>query len=173
MKPGVREITRLGLLTAVAVTLGYVESLVPLAGAPGVKLGLSNTVLLYALYLMDARRATLLMALKVGLSGLLFGGVSAMIYSFAGGVMSLVVMLLVRRARGVGIVGVSVAGALAHNAGQAAVACIVAGWRAMLAYAPLLIASAAVAGALTGLVAHYAIYALTAAQKRGKGGTDA
>ena len=153
-------IAKLGLLTAVALVLGYVEHLLPITGIPGVKLGLANTVLLYALYLLDVPSAILLMILKVGLSGLLFGGVAAMLYSFAGGVVSLIVMLLARRMKGLSVVGVSVLGAAAHNVAQLAVACFVVETRAILAYLPVLLLSAAITGVLTGLVARYAFRAL-------------
>lgn len=148
-------IAKLGLLTAVALVLGYVEHLLPITGIPGVKLGLANTVLLYALYLLDVPSAILLMILKVGLSGLLFGGVAAMLYSFAGGVVSLLVMILARRMKGLSVVGVSVLGAAAHNVAQLAVACFVVETRAILAYLPVLLLSAAITGVLTGLVARY------------------
>ena len=148
-------IAKLGLLTAVALVLGYFEHLLPITGIPGVKLGLANTVLLYALYLLDVPSAILLMILKVGLSGLLFGGPAAMLYSFAGGVVSLAVMIPTRRARGLSVVGVSVLGALSHNIAQMAVACFVVGTRAILAYLPVLLAAAAVTGTLTGLIARY------------------
>ena len=148
-------IAKLGLLTAVALVLGYFEHLLPVTGIPGVKLGLANTVLLYALYLLDIPSAILLMFLKVGLSGLFFGGVAAMLYSLAGGIVSLLIMILARQMKGLSIVGVSVLGALAHNAGQMAVACLVVGTRAILAYLPVLLIAAAVTGTLTGLVAQY------------------
>ena len=82
-----RNIALCGLLTAMMLVLGFIESLLPVATAvPGVKLGLSNGVLMFALYMLDAPTAFLLMLLKVVLSGLLFGGVSAMMYAMAGGV---------------------------------------------------------------------------------------
>ena len=148
-------IAKLGLLTAVALVLGYFEHLLPVTGIPGVKLGLANTVLLYALYLLDIPSAILLMFLKVGLSGLFFGGVAAMLYSLAGGVVSLIVMVLARRMKGLSVVGVSVAGALAHNVGQMSVAVFVVGTRAILAYLPVLLIAAGVTGTLTGLIARY------------------
>mgnify|MGYP001435627773 CR=1 FL=1 len=148
-------IAKLGLLTAVALVLGYFEHLLPVTGIPGVKLGLANTVLLYALYLLDIPSAILLMILKVGLSGLLFGGVAAMLYSFAGGVVSLLVMILARRAKGLSVIGVSILGATAHNVAQLIVACFVVETRAILAYLPVLLLAAAVTGILTGLIARY------------------
>ena len=66
------------LLIALMLVLGYVESLVP-AGVPGMKLGLSNSVLIFAVYMLGIPSAYILMALKVLLSGLLFSGVSAML----------------------------------------------------------------------------------------------
>ena len=148
-------VAKLGLLTAVAIVLGYFEYLLPVTGIPGVKLGLANTVLLYALYLIDVPSAILLMFLKVGLSGLLFGGPAAMLYSLAGGVLSLVVMILARKSKGLSIVGVSVLGAVSHNVAQMAVACFVVETRAILAYLPILLFAAAVTGTLTGLIARY------------------
>jgi len=148
-------VAKLGLLTAVAIVLGYFEYLLPVTGIPGVKLGLANTVLLYALYLIDVPSAILLMFLKVGLSGLLFGGPAAMLYSLAGGVLSLVVMILARKSKGLSIVGVSVLGAVSHNIAQMVVACFVVETRAILAYLPILLFAAAVTGTLTGLIARY------------------
>ena len=93
---------RFGLLAALSLVLGWLDRAIPvtwfLSGAvPGIKLGLANTVLLYAVYLMDWRGCVLLMLTKVILSGFLFGSMSAILYSLCGGVLSLLVMLLVRR----------------------------------------------------------------------------
>ena len=148
-------VAKLGLLTAVAIVLGYFEYLLPVTGIPGVKLGLANTVLLYALYLIDVPSAILLMFLKVGLSGLLFGGPAAMLYSFAGGALSLFIMILARKSKGLSVVGVSVLGAVSHNIAQMVVACFVVETRAILAYLPILLVAAAVTGTLTGLIARY------------------
>lgn len=158
-----KTVAVLGILTSVALVLGFVEHLIPITAIPGVKLGLSNTVLLYALYLLDAKSAVALMVLKVGLSGVLFGGPAAMMYSFAGGVLSLGAMLLIRKVPSVSVIGVSVCGALCHNIGQMAVACFVVESRAILAYLPVLLVSAAITGVLTGVIAKYAIKGLRAA----------
>jgi heptaprenyl diphosphate synthase len=159
-KWGASAVAKLGLLTAVAIVLGYFEHLLPVTGIPGVKLGLANTVLLYALYLLDIPSAILLMFLKVGLSGLMFGGPAAMLYSLAGGVLSLIVMILARNMRGLSVVGVSVLGAVAHNVAQLLVACLFVEVRAVLAYLPVLLLAAAVTGSLTGLIARYTFKSL-------------
>lgn len=93
---------RFALLTALALVLGLLDRAVPLSAllggfVPGIKLGLANTVLLYAVYLMNWKSAVLLMLTKVLLSGFLFGSLNAILYSLSGGVLSLAVMLLVKR----------------------------------------------------------------------------
>lgn len=159
----VRWLTRMALLTAVAVVLGYIEHLIPMPGGiPGIKLGLANTVLLYAIYLLDVKSAFLLMVLKVGLSGLMYGGVSAMMFSFGGGLCSLVMMLLMKKLGGVSIIGVSVVGAVFHNVGQTAVAAFMVNTAALMGYVPFLLVAAVITGVLTGIAAKYAIQGLKA-----------
>lgn len=158
-----RTITRFGLLTAVALVLGYFERFIPIApGLPGVKLGLANTVLLYALYMIDVRSTFTLMILKVVLSGLLFAGVSGMIFSFSGGLLSLVMMIIVKKASGVSIVGVSVVGAVFHNVGQLMAASLIVQTGALMLYLPVLLISAIITGVLTGVSAKYVLRGLEA-----------
>lgn len=159
------KVARFGLLTAVALILGWLEHMIPIAAAmPGIKLGLANTVLLYAIYLMDAKSAALLMVMKVLLSGFLFAGLSAMLFSFAGGLVSLLVMLLVKKVPGIGTVGVSVSGAVAHNMAQIATASLVVNSLALVGYLPILLIAAVITGILTGVVAKYALPGMRVAQ---------
>jgi uncharacterized membrane protein len=107
LKSYAQRVARFGVLTALALVLGWLDRAIPvtwfLSGAvPGIKLGLANTVLLYAVYLMDWKGCVLLMLAKVFLSGFMFGSMSAILYSLSGGALSLAVMLLVRRRPGVG-----------------------------------------------------------------------
>ena len=102
MNANTKRIARFGLLTALALVLGLIDRAIPLTAllggaVPGIKLGLANTVLLYAVYLMGWKSCVLLMLTKVVLSGLLFGSLTAILYSLSGGVLSLLVMLLIRR----------------------------------------------------------------------------
>lgn len=113
MNTKARTVARFGLLAALSLVLGYLDRAVPLtwflSGAvPGIKLGLANTVLLYAVYLMDWRGCVLLMLTKVFLSGFMFGSMSAILYSLSGGMLSLAVMLLVRRNAKVGALVIGV-----------------------------------------------------------------
>lgn len=102
MSQTTKKIALFGLLTALALVLGLMDRAIPLSAllggaVPGIKLGLANTVLLYAVYLMDWKSSILLMLTKVVLSGLIFGSLSAIWFSLAGGALSLAVMLLVRK----------------------------------------------------------------------------
>ena len=113
MNTKARTVARFGLLAALSLVLGWLDKAIPvtwfLSGAiPGIKLGLANTVLLYAVYLMDWRGCVLLMLTKVFLSGFMFGSLSAILYSLSGGVLSLAIMLLVRRNARIGALVIGV-----------------------------------------------------------------
>ena len=82
------------LLLALMLVLGYVEHLLPSVGVPGIKLGLSNSVLIFAVYMLSIPEAYMLMTMKVLLSGILFSGPQAMAYAFAGGLLSVTGMWL-------------------------------------------------------------------------------
>ena len=143
-----------GLLVAMVLVLGYVESLIPaVAGVPGIKLGLSNGVLIFAIYMLDLPEAWILMVLKVTLSGLLFGGVNTILYALAGGVLSMLTMSLLSRMKGMLPVTVSMAGGVTHNIGQVLVAIAVLGTQQLYYYMAVLVAVGAACGALTGICA--------------------
>jgi heptaprenyl diphosphate synthase len=148
-----KDLARIGLLTALALVLSYLESLVPLSFAvPGIKMGLPNIVIVFALYRFRWRDAALLSLLRVLLVSLLFGNLFSLAYSAAGAVLSLAVMTLLRRTEKFGSVGVSVAGAVAHNFGQILVAIFVLETGRLIYYLPALCVSGTVAGVCIGLV---------------------
>lgn len=162
-----------GLLLAMMLVLGWVESLLPAFGVPGVKLGLSNGVLIFAVYMLDIPTAFILMALKVALSGMLFGNPSAMAYAFAGGLTSLTVMCLLSRVKGLSRVIVSMAGGLAHNVGQVAMAMLILNSpRQMLYYMAILMGVGLACGALTGIAADAVLRHLRSARWSAPRGTD-
>ncbi len=151
------KIAQCGLLTALMLVLGFIESLIPVAaGVPGIKLGLSNGVLLFALYMMDAPTAFVLMLLKVLLSGLLFGGVSAMMYALAGGVLSMICMILLKKLK-FGLIAVSMTGAVMHNLGQVLLAMIILETDRLVYYMAVLLFAGLLFGAATGAAAHATI----------------
>ena len=149
-----QRIALCGLLIAMMLVLGFVESRIPInAGIPGIKLGLSNGVLIFAIYMLDLPTAWLLMALKVMLSGLLFGGFNTIMYALAGGVLSMLAMTMLSKVKGMHPITVSMVGGVMHNVGQVAIAMILLHTRQLLYYMAVLIVVGLICGALTGIVA--------------------
>ena len=148
------KISVCAVLTALALIFSYVEALFPFQfGIPGMKLGLSNLVVLVALYGIGASYALSVNLARILLSGLLFGGVSAMMYSLAGGMFSFITMLLLKKTRIFSPLGVSMAGGVAHNIGQLLIAAAVVSNLRMFLYFPILMFSGIVSGIAIGVVA--------------------
>ena len=148
-----KRLVLLAMLTAVAMILSYVESLLPSIGIPGVKMGLANIAVIFALFRFGWKEAAALSLVRVVLVSLLFGSVGAMLYSLAGAVLSLAVMALLRRIDRFSTVGVSVAGGVAHNAGQILMAMLILQTKQLFGYLPVLAVSGIAGGVLTGLAA--------------------
>ena len=148
-----KRLVLLAMLTAVAMILSYVESLLPSVGIPGVKMGLANIAVIFALFRFGWKEAAALSLVRVVLVSLLFGSVGAMLYSLAGAVLSLAVMALLRRIDRFSTVGISVAGGVAHNAGQILMAMLILQTKQLLGYLPVLAVSGSAGGVLTGLAA--------------------
>ena len=149
-----KKLTFLALSVSLAMILSFVESLIPpLVAVPGVKIGLANIVTVFLLYTLGARAAVAVSLIRVLLSALLFGNVQSLIFAFSGAVVSLAVMMAVKRISPFGKVGVSVLGAVAHNAGQVAAAVIVMETAALAYYFIPLVISGTIAGVFVGIIA--------------------
>ena len=115
-----------GVFTALALIFSYVESLIPIQlGIPGVKLGLANLIIVIALYKMRLSEVFLLSIVRILLSGFLFGNYFSILYSLAGGLLSLAVMALLKKTGDFSVMGISMAGGVFHNVGQLVVAMMV------------------------------------------------
>jgi putative ABC transport system ATP-binding protein len=113
----------LGVYLALALICSYVESLIPFYfGIPGVKLGLTNIVVVLMLYCVGTKEALAVSALRIVLAGFLFGNMFSILYSLAGGLLSFFVMYLLKRMKWFGVLPVSVSGGIFHNVGQLIVA---------------------------------------------------
>ncbi len=149
-----KKVAYLGMLTALAFVFSYIEFLLPLNfGVPGIKPGLANLVVIVALYMLNVRTACALSFVRILLTGLTFGNPASMIYSLAGGMLSLAVMILAKRCNLFSVTGVSVLGGVFHNVGQIVVAILVVETKSLLYYLPVLIISGTVTGALVGILA--------------------
>ena len=137
-----------GVFTALALMFSYIETMIPIQfGVPGIKLGFANIMIVIMLYKSSAREALLLSIVRIMLSGFLFGNLSSILYSIAGGLLSLGIMTLLKKQGGFSVIGVSVAGGVSHNVGQLIVAMLVVETYQVGYYFPVLL----VAGVLTGL----------------------
>lgn len=147
-----RRLARYALLTALAMALSWLESLVPLAGAvpPGVKLGLTNLVVIFALYRMSLRDAAVISLIRVVLVAFTFGNSYSFAYSLAGATLSLAVMALLKRSGKFSLLGVSVAGGVSHNIAQVLVAMAVMETSRLAWYLPVLLVSGIAAGVCVG-----------------------
>ena len=145
-----KRIALFGMLVALAFIFSYIEHLIPLPLPTGVKLGAANIVILCALYFLGWREAIAVSLVRIVLSGFAFG-ISTVPYSLVGGMLSLLAMVLLKRMKGFGITGVSVAGSVCHNIGQTMVAMLLLGSKTVY-YFPLLLFSGIIAGILIGLI---------------------
>jgi len=145
-----KRIALFGMLVALAFIFSYIEHLIPLPLPTGVKLGAANIVILCALYFLGWKEAIAVSMVRIVLSGFAFG-ISTVPYSLVGGMLSLLVMVLLKRMKGFGITGVSVAGSVCHNIGQTVVAMLLLGSKTVY-YFPLLLFSGIIAGILIGLI---------------------
>ena len=146
------KVAQYGLITALVLVLSYLESLLPPLGVPGVKLGLPNLAIVFALYRLSWKDACAISLARVALATLLFGNGAALAYSVAGAALSLTVMGLLKKTGKFSSVGVSVAGGVAHNAGQILVAMALLETSRLAWYLPVLWVSGTVAGVLIGIV---------------------
>lgn len=143
-----------GVFVALALIFSYVETMIPFQiGIPGVKLGLANLIVVIALYKTDVKEALLLSVTRVVLSGFIFGNLASILYSLAGGLLSLAVMALLKKYADLSVIGVSVAGGVFHNIGQLVVAAIVVETYSVIGYLPVLLVAGLITGFVIGAVA--------------------
>ena len=144
----------MGVFLALALICSYVESLIPISfGIPGVKLGLTNIVVVLMLYCIGAKEALAVSVCRIVLAGFLFGNLFSILYSLAGGLLSFLIMWAVKRMGKLGILPVSVCGGIFHNIGQLAVAALVVENYNVFYYLPVLLLAGAATGLAIGVVA--------------------
>lgn len=151
-----RMLVFISVLVAQGMILSFIESMLPIPFiAPGAKLGLANIITLSAIYLLTFKQASAVVLLRVLLTATTFGSLSSFLYSFAGGVLSLLVMAAILKVfKGeISLIGVSIAGAVAHNLGQLFVAAIIIHNVLILTYLPILLIVAIPTGIFVGIVA--------------------
>ncbi len=154
IKGKTRRLATFAMLVSVAMILSYIESLIPpLVAIPGVKIGLSNIATVFTLYTLGKKSAVCVSVVRVSLAALLFGNTASFIFSLAGALFSLAVMIVLTRVGVFSHIGVSVAGGVSHNAGQIVAAMLVLRNTGILYYFAPLVISGTLAGIAVGAVA--------------------
>lgn len=155
MKKNIRRYSVLGLLTAVALVLSYVEAILPpiWSAVPGIKIGLPNIIIIFILYKTGLKDAVTVSAIRLFLVALLFGNAMTLVYSAAGAVLSLSLMTLCKKVNLFSTVGVSIVGGVAHNLGQILVAMAIFETSQIGYYMLVLAVTGTVAGVFVGIAA--------------------
>ena len=158
-----RKLTRMALLTAIALTIFMIEAQIPaLVPIPGVKLGLANIVTVFAVFTMGSKEGAMILAARIFLGAVFAGNFSTIFYSAAGGACAILVTIGLKRILTKKQLWVAGAlGAVAHSIGQMAVAVAMTGTPGLLVYLPVMILCGVITGLFTGLCAQFLV-------KRGK-----
>lgn len=154
---GLFRLTLLACFAAIAIIFGYIESLIPINfGIPGVKLGLANLVTVVMLYIdndtFKLKDLFIISIIRIVVVGFLFGNMYGIIYSLCGGIISLLCMYFVKKIKALGVLSVSIFGGITHNIAQLIVAMIVVNQLKVMFYAPVLLLSGCICGALLGIL---------------------
>lgn len=153
MKNRSKTIAFIGMFTAFALILAYIEFLIPplFPSLPGIKMGLPNIIIVFLLYRRSSVSAIAVSLLRMGLVAILFGNAMALMYSLAGAALSLLLMIVLKRFNFLSVVGVSIVGAVAHNVGQILMAMLLLDTTELGYYLVVLIITGTVSGVFIGL----------------------
>ena len=151
-----RKIALCAMLMALAMIFSYVEVLIPInLGVPGIKLGIANLVVVVGLFFLPAGEVLMISVARILLMGYLFGNGMSILYSLAGGLLSFLVMFLLKHIKGFSITGVSIAGGVTHNVAQICVAALVVQNRKLFYYLPALLVAGVITGMLIGILSFH------------------
>lgn len=146
---------------ALALVCSYIESLIPFYfGIMGVKLGLTNIVVVMMLYTVGAKEAFGVSVMRIMLAGFMFGNAFSILYSLAGGILSFLVMFGLKKTDKLHVISVSIAGGLSHNIGQMIVAALIVSNFNIFYYIPVLVAAGVLTGFVIGLLSQELIIRL-------------
>lgn len=149
-----KRVAYCAMLSALAMVFGYVEALIPFNfGIPGMKLGIANLVIVVSLHLLPTYQVFFIQLIRIVLISFLFGNMSMMMYSLAGGILSFFVMCFVKKTGVFSIIGVSICGGVSHNVGQLIMAVLAVQTIKLIYYFPMLLIGGLITGCLIGMLA--------------------
>ena len=151
----VRKLTRMAMLTAIALTIFMIEAQIPpLVPIPGIKLGLANIVTVFAVFALGPKEAASILFARIFLGAVFAGNFSTILYSGAGGLCAILVTIGLRKI--LSLQQLWVAGALSaigHSIGQMAIAIAITATPSLAVYLPVMILCSVITGLFTGLCA--------------------
>lgn len=148
-----KRITIYGLLIALALVLSFLESQIPAFFAvPGMKLGITNVVVVVALYKLNWYDAIFINIIRIILVALMFSNAASFLYSLAGGVLSCFIMIILKEIFDFSLITVSIAGGVFHNVGQILMAIILLATPAIGYYMVILWFTGIITGLIIGII---------------------
>lgn len=158
--PKTKLLVLTALLFAVALVLSIVENSLPTLpiAVPGIKLGLSNIAVMYALFFLDKKSAFMIATLKASFVLITRGPIAGLL-SFCGGMLSLVIMsiLLIIFKDKISYFVLSIFGSVFHNVGQFVAISLIYTNMYLWAYLPFLLIAGVIAGAATSTLLRFII----------------
>ena len=154
----IKKMVFLGLMVGYSLILYILETYIPnpfIVFFPGAKLDLTNIITLVSLLIFGFKETFIIVTVRVILSSIFAGPMSYLLFSIGGAYLSLIVMFLVNKIKGFSVIGVSIAGAIAHNIGQLLVASILVENFLMITYLPFMLATSLVTGLFVGIVSQF------------------
>ena len=154
----IKKMVFLGLMVGYSLILYILETYIPnpfIVFFPGAKLGLTNIITLVSLLIFGFKETFIIVTVRVILSSIFAGPMSYLLFSIGGAYLSLIVMFLVNKIKGFSVIGVSIAGAIAHNIGQLLVASILVENLLMITYLPFMLVTSLVTGLFVGIVSQF------------------
>lgn len=149
-----KKTTRLAMLLALSVVLSLIESLIPISGAiPGLKLGIANTVVVFAIIMYSFKDALVISITRIFLVGLLRTGLFniTFFFSLGGALLSIIMMFMAYKTKKFSTIGISIIGAISHNIGQIIVAIFMLNTINLIYYLPFLLLFSIPSGIIVGL----------------------
>ena len=154
-----RKLTAMAMLCAIALTIFVVEAQIPaLVPIPGIKIGLSNIVTVFAVFAMGSWEAALILFVRIFLGAVFAGNFSTILYSAAGGALAILTTILLKKILTKNQLWVAGSlGAVAHSIGQMGMAILISGTPGLIIYLPVMILCSVITGLFTGLCAQFLV----------------
>jgi len=151
-----KKTIRLSMLISLSVVISIIESYIPILNniIPGLRLGLSNIIILFVLYKYSFKDSLYVSIVRVFLVGLLKTGLFSIsfFFSLSGAIFSIITMYLVKKINKFSVVGISIIGSLAHSIGQILIAIFILKNENIIYYLPYLLIFSIPTGIVTGLI---------------------